>query len=116
MRFGDVLLDAETFRQENGLLCEIGGKPESIAEIHGQYMGLLCFDRSGWETLLQCCKALGDKLDKTDMTTFLRMLLAKSIPIGAVPVSGKWCETDNGTDLERYECALARGNWMHDWR
>lgn len=116
LRFDDVLLDAETFRQEDGMLREIGGKPQSLSEIQGQYMGLLTFDRSGWQTLVECGAALGDALDKTDMTGFLRLLLAKSIPVGAVPVAGKWCETDNGTDLRLYEHALAQGNWSHDWR
>jgi choline kinase len=116
LRFNDVLSDAETFRQENGLLQEIGGKPASLSEIQGQYMGLLAFDRSGWQTILGLGAALGDDLDKTDMTGFLRMLLGKSVPIGAVPVAGKWCEADNATDLRLYETELAQGNWSHDWR
>ena len=116
LRFDDPLLDAETFHQEDGLLREIGGKPRSLADIHSQYMGLLSFDRSGWETLIQCCAELGDTLDATDMTGFLRWLLARGIPVGAVPVAGKWCEADSGTDIERYEHALAHGNWPHDWR
>lgn len=116
LRFGDPLLDAETFHQENGLLREIGGKPRSLEDIHGQYMGLLCFSPSGWDTVARLCKSLGDAVDKTDMTGFLRLLLSKSIPVGAVPVAGKWCEADSGTDVQRYEHALARGNWSHDWR
>lgn len=116
LRFEDVLLDAETFRQERGLLREIGGKPKSLSEIHGQYMGLLAFDRSGWQALVELGTTLGSALDKTDMTGFLRLLLTKSVDIGAVPVSGKWCEIDNETDLHHYENALAQGNWSHDWR
>lgn len=116
LRFGDPLLDAETFRQEDGFLREIGGKPHALSQIQGQYMGLLSFDQGGWRTFTHCCADLGQALEKTDMTGFLRLLLAKSIPVGVVPVAGKWCEADSGTDLQAYENALAQGNWPHDWR
>ena len=115
-RFGDPLLDAETFRQEGGLLREIGGKPRSIDDIHGQYMGLLSFTPRGWDILTDACAALGENLDRTDMTGFLRGLLARGVPVGAVPVRGKWCEADNEDDLNCYENALAEGHWSHDWR
>ena len=116
LRFEDVLSDAETFRQEDGLLKEIGGKPKSLDEIHGQYMGLLCCDTSGWQTLRKVCAELGRAVDTTDMTTFLRLLLTKNIPVAALPVVGKWCEADSGTDLQHYEQALTQGTWSHDWR
>lgn len=117
LRFEDVLSDAETFRQEGGLLCEIGGKPSSLAQIHGQYMGLLGFTRAGWERLEAACAALGaEAVDKLDMTSLLRLLLAQNTVIGAVPVAGRWCEADSGSDLKTYEDALARGSWSHDWR
>ncbi len=109
LRFEDVLSDAETFRQEDGLLQEIGSKPKSLDKIHGQYMGLLCCDASGWQTLREVCAELGRDIDKTDMTTFLRLLLTRNIPVAAVPVVGKWCEADSGTDLQHYEQALAQG-------
>ena len=117
LRFEDVLSDAETFRQAGGLLREIGGKPSSMAQIHGQYMGLLCFSKAGWETLAATCAALGPTaVDKLDMTGLLRLLLAEGSAIEAVPVAGRWCEADSGTDLKNYEAALACGNWSHDWR
>lgn len=116
LRFDDVLSDAETFRQENGLLREIGGKAHSVAEIQGQYMGLLAFNACGWQTLVTLCAELGDAMEKTDMTAFLRLLLSKDVPVGATPVAGKWCEADNETDLQQYETALANGTWSHDWR
>ena len=41
-RFGDPLVDAETFRLNlDKTLAEIGRKPKSIEEVQGQYMGLL---------------------------------------------------------------------------
>ena len=116
LRFGDPLLDAETFRQEHGLLREIGGKPGSLADIQGQYMGLLSFNQVGWDIMTQLCAKLGEVVDKTDMTGFLRLLLSKSIEVGAVPVAGKWCEVDSGADLQVYEKALEWRVWPHDWR
>ena len=48
-RFGDPLLDAETFRlKPDDTLSEIGNKPRSIEEIDGQYMGLLRFTPVSW--------------------------------------------------------------------
>ena len=116
LRFGDPLLDAESFKQENGFLKEIGGRPKSLDDVRGQYMGLLSFNKAGWTGLKNLCAELGKEVDKLDMTAFLRLLLAKNLPIGVVSVSGKWCEADSETDLESYKRALATGNWFHDWR
>lgn len=117
LRFADVLSDAETFREEGGLLREIGGRAASLEEIRGQYMGLLSFSRAGWETLEASCAAVGGRaVDKLDMTGLLRLLLAHGAAIEAIPVAGRWCEADSASDLEAYEDALARGNWSHDWR
>lgn len=117
LRFGErALLDAETFRQLDGRLQEIGGKTAVFSDIQGQYMGLLAFDKAGWEILANACRELGESVPKTDMTAFLRYLLAKGVTVGAVPVSGKWCEADNPEDLQKYELALQKGNWAHDWR
>lgn len=115
-RFGDPLLDAETFLEQNGVLCEIGGKAASLDDIHGQYMGLLSFNLAGWQNMARLCSESGEKIDKMDMTAFLRAMLNRGIPIGAVPVAGRWCEADTEKDIEAYERALAIGNWRHDWR
>ncbi|UQZ91343.1 hypothetical protein C4J81_18775 (plasmid) [Deltaproteobacteria bacterium Smac51] len=113
---GDPLFDAETFRAEGGLLKDIGLKPQSLDEVRGQYMGLLKLTATGWRIWLETCRAMGQAVDRTDMTGFLRKLLAEGVKIGAVPVSGAWCEVDTDGDLEKYEAALAAGNFSHDWR
>lgn len=110
------LADAETFRQEGGLLREIGARPRSLAQVQGQYMGLLKLTAVGWKIWLDRCGALGPAVDRTDMTGFLRLLLADGVEIGAVAVEGAWCEVDSDQDLERYEAALAAGSFSHDWR
>ena len=53
-RFGDPLLDAETFRlSSDGSLLEIGNKPRNVEEVEGQYMGLLRFSPEGWTEFLK---------------------------------------------------------------
>lgn len=118
LRFGDPLLDAETFRQQDGLLREIGGKPKTIAEVCGQYMGLIKCTAAGWAGLTAACQELGDAVRRTDMTSFLRHLLGQGTAVGAVPVAGGWCETDSAEDLAKYEATLQTEGegWSHDWR
>lgn len=113
----DILADAETFKQKNGKLLEIGKKPRSLAEVQGQYMGLIKLSSKGIEVLLELFAALGQaKVDKLDMTSLLSLLLEKGIQITAVPVEGAWCESDTEEDIEKYEKALQTKNWKHDWR
>lgn len=116
LRFGNPLLDAETFRQEGGYLQEIGNKPQCLADVQGQYMGLISFTKHGWQIIESACTALGDRLNATDMTSFLRGLLTQGANIGTVPVQGRWCEADNEEDLQRYEHSLTHAPWPHDWR
>ncbi len=116
LRFGNPLLDAETFKQESNLLCEIGEKPQHLQDIQGQFMGLIHFSPRGWDILCHICTCLSDIVDKTDMTSFLRILLHHGNHIGVVPVQGRWCEADSQEDLQAYEKMLPCGNWSHDWR
>jgi choline kinase len=113
---GNPLEDAETFREENGRLQEIGGKPGNLEQVKGQYMGLVKLTPEGLRIWFDRCRALGAEADTTDMTGFLRLLLADGTPVGAVPVDGAWCEADSDRDLELYETALRNGTFSHDWR
>jgi choline kinase len=116
LRFDDPLADAETFKQTDGKVNFIGDEPSSYDEIHGQYMGLLKITPNGWKIIYDECDKMGLLADKTDMTSFLKRLLAERVPIGAVEVLGGWCEVDNEQDLEKYENSLNSLNWSHDWR
>jgi choline kinase len=113
---GNPLEDAETFLAEDDLLLEIGAKPQNLEQVRGQYMGLLKLTPEGWHIWLDRCRSLDSAVDTTDMTGFLRLLLADGVQIGAVPVDGAWCEVDNERDLALYEAALAAGTFSHDWR
>lgn len=116
LRQENPLEDAETFLAQDGLLKEIGNKPQSLEQVQGQYMGLIKITPEGWRIMSREKDELADLVNKTDMTGFLRRLLTKNIPVGAVPVAGKWCEVDSERDLELYTQRLTAENWTHDWR
>lgn len=100
LRFEEPLLDAESFKQSNGILQEIGLKAQNLDEIQGQYMGLLSFSTQG----LQKVFALSENLPKTtDSTTLLNTLLKAGQNIACVPYDGIWGECDNKDDVKLYE-------------
>lgn len=104
-RFGDPLLDAETFRlTTEHTLAEIGNKPKSVDEVQGQYMGLLRFTPEGWAEVLRIRSGLTpEQCDKMHMTgTLQKVIDAGRVAITAVPYSGEWGEVDSAEDLASY--------------
>lgn len=104
-RFGDPLLDAETFRLDtDGTLAAIGHKPNSVQEVQGQYMGLLRFTPPGWADIVKIRTQLTPiQRDKMDMTSTLdKVLAAGRTPIAAMPYRGEWGEVDSARDLALY--------------
>lgn len=114
LRFDNVLADAETFREEQGMLREIGDRAGDISQIEGQYMGLLKMTAKGWELWNKTSEKID--INTMDITGFLKRLLAEKIPVAAAAIDGRWCEADSAEDLRQYERALEKGNWSHDWR
>ena len=116
-RFEDPLLDAESFRQQDGQLLTIGERVQAREEIEGQYMGLLKFTPEGWRRVSSVLAALGaEQINKLDMTSLLRLLLSQGVPIATVAISGGWVEVDNPSDIALYEQRIAEPGWSHDWR
>ena len=117
-RFDDPLQDAETFKlTPDGKLQSIGNKAKSITDIEGQYMGLLKLSPIGWEQILMVLNSLPPcQADTLEMTSLLQLLVESGIKIEAVPISGRWCEIDNQSDLKVYETRLNSEKWLHDWR
>lgn len=104
-RFGDPLLDAETFRlTAKNTLAEIGNKPKSVEEIQGQYMGLLRFTPESWaEVMLIRATLTQEQCDKMHMTgTLQEVINAQRLSIEAVPYEGDWGEVDSAQDLASY--------------
>src|ERR1022692_299045 len=105
-RFGDPLLDAETFRlKPDDTLSEIGNKPRSVDEIDGQYMGLLRFTPASWDEVSRVRADLTDlERDKMHMTGTLQKIIdAGRMPVRAVRYDRSWGEIDSPGDLSRYE-------------
>ncbi|MCP2337299.1 phosphocholine cytidylyltransferase family protein [Actinomadura rupiterrae] len=98
-RFERPLDDAETFRHDaDGRLLEIGGRPAGMAEVMGQYIGLLRFTPDAWAAADEVARDAGGGLD---MTGLLRELLRRRrLPITVVPTRGPWWEFDHPSDIE----------------
>lgn len=104
-RFGDPLLDAETFRlNTDQTLAEIGNKPKSVNEVQGQYMGLLRYTPEGWAEVLRIrAQIMPIECDRMHMTgTLQRVIEAGVIPVYAVPYEAEWGEVDSADDLAAY--------------
>lgn len=105
-RFGDPLIDAETFRlHPDGTLAEIGHRPKTVNEIEGQYMGLLRFTPEGWNEVARIRAGLTcqerNSMHMTD--TLQKVIEAGNIRIAAIPYTGIWGEVDSAEDLEAYQ-------------
>lgn len=104
-RFGDPLLDAETFRlKADGTLAEIGNKPKTVEEVEGQYMGLLRFTPEGWGEVVRIRSSLtAEQCDRMHMTgTLQKVIEAGRVPVAAVPYRDEWGEVDSADDLAAY--------------
>ena len=99
--------DAETLKlAADGRILEIGQKPKSLAEIEGQYMGLMKFSAKGIQLLKKVfhdAKSAGclrsKPLEKAYMTDLLQAMIDLHSRLDAVPVHGGWVEVDTVEDL-----------------
>jgi choline kinase len=104
-RFGDPLLDAETFLLDNDkTILEIGKKPKSLDQIQGQYIGLLKFTPSGWAEIERIRSRLPLEIKACiHMTDILQKVIeAGRVKIQGIPFSDGWGEVDSEDDLKFY--------------
>lgn len=104
-RFDNPLDDAETFRLKSGsLLSEIGGKPTSLSEIEGQYMGLLRISPKAWSEMKRVRGKLNTKrFDNIHMTDMLQLIINEGIiDVKALPYDQEWAEFDSPADLRYF--------------
>jgi L-glutamine-phosphate cytidylyltransferase len=95
-RFGDSLLDGETFRPNpDYTLAEIGSKPRSVEEIGGQYMGLLRFTPASWGEVMRVRAELTQlECDKMHMTG-----TPGEVSVRAIAYDRAWGDIDSPGDL-----------------
>lgn len=104
-RFGDPLLDAETFQMtEDQTIYEIGNKPKTVSEVQGQYMGLLRFTPAAWKEVQRIRdKFSPEDRDSMHMTgTLQKVIDAGNVSVKAVPYVGEWGEIDSADDLATF--------------
>lgn len=104
-RFGDPLLDAETFKlKKDGTLADIGNKPKTVEEVQGQYMGLLKFTPTGWGKIEYIRSTMGgDDRNAIHMTGIMQILIQQyDFAIMANKYLGVWGEVDSEVDLSYY--------------
>ena len=110
-RFDDPLSDAESFRLGPGnRVIEIGARTDDLANVEGQYMGLLKFTPDGWRSVASRLDALSPaERDRLDMTSLLSGLIGEGVAIKAIPTAPGWGEVDSESDLRYFEGEIAAG-------
>ena len=110
IRMENPLDDAETLKlSADGCICEIGKKTQSLADINGQYIGLIKISAK----MLPEIKKFYDNMDKNKiydgktfdnmfMTSFLQTLIDSGFKIKPVFIDRGWLETDSIEDIEKY--------------
>lgn len=118
LRADDPLLDAETFSTQHNCLTTIGGQPNCLGEIEGQYMGLLKITPQGFQWIQALVNTLPpDERASLHMTGLLQRLVDAGHTITTVAIQGGWCEVDTDSDRAIYEDQLRKNQpWLHDWR
>ncbi len=116
LRFDNPLIDAECFREENGMLQEIGGRASTTEDIRGQYMGLVKVTPAGWKSIEETLASLPpERVKSLDMTGLFSLMLERGVEIRAVPVRDAWVEVDTLEDLACYNQGSAdyiRRAWL----
>lgn len=115
-RFDDPLSDAESLRlDDQGRITDIGAEASDLADIQGQYIGLMRFRGAGIDALRTTYRQLGDfhrawmerrALAGAYMTDLIMEMILTGIDVHAVPINGGWLEFDTVSDYET-ACAMA---------
>lgn len=103
-RFDQPLDDMERFVIENGRICEIGHRAETLEQIQGQYMGLFKLTPRGWCALNDQLQRLSiEQREQVDMTSLFSLLIEDGIRVGGTPTNAPWGEIDCPSDVQLYE-------------
>ena len=102
-RFGDPLLDAETFSiNSSNQITDIGNKPSNVEQVQGQYMGLLRITPESWKQIVCVLSKLSKKeRNEISMTDILQKVIKRTkLSVVGVSYEGEWGEIDSQTDLQ----------------
>ena len=110
LRMNDPLMDAETMKiDEDENIIELGKKPKSYQEIHGQYIGLLKISHSFLDVFrnfyhsLDKSKYYDDKdYNNMYMTSFIQLIINSKSMVKADIINGGWLEFDSNKDIDVY--------------
>ncbi len=103
-RFDDPLEDLETFSvSSGGILQDIGSRPESFDQVHGQYMGIVKLTPTGWHSFINSVMNANKPIERIDMTSLLEATIKNGIEIHCVACPELWLECDNLNDIALYE-------------
>jgi Predicted sugar nucleotidyltransferases len=112
-RMPDPLADAERLiLAPDGRVVAIGGRPLSLEQVQGQYMGLLRLDARGASALDEFYRqalARFPAADQWDITALLAAWIDTGEAVHTVAVHGGWLEIDTPDDLRYYERLHANG-------
>ena len=103
----DPLADAETLKLTDGnRVVELGKKPESYADIQGQYTGLIKIRADHVARLPAMRRAMdhnaifdGKDYDNMYMTSFIQHLIDSGWEARAALIDNGWAEVDSKRDL-----------------
>jgi choline kinase len=111
-------------RIENNSIVEIGGKPQSTAEIEAQYLGLLAFRGEGVAELRKAYAIAQEEeakghlnlgraksVDSMYVTDLLQGLADRGAVLHPVRVHGGWVEVDSPDDIQLAEQLEAEGRF-----
>lgn len=113
----DPLNDAETLRlTPDNHITELGRKPKTLADIEGQYTGLIKIRADKVADFLAFYDAMdraapvdGRAFEQMYMTSFLQALIDAGWKVKAALVNHGWLEVDSVEDLTTYERLHAEG-------
>jgi len=110
LRMDNPLDDVETLKiDQQGYIMELGKKTDNLADIEGQYIGLLKINHSLLPRVKNFYHSLDRKLiydgqnfNNMYLTTFLQLLIDHGVKAKPVFINGGWVEIDSLNDLDIY--------------
>lgn len=103
-RFDNPLDDMERFIIDNGRICQIGYRADSLEQIQGQYMGLFKLTPAGWQALnAQLSGLTAEERDQVDMTSLFSRAIEAGVRVAGTPTLAPWGEIDCPSDVQLYQ-------------